>query len=47
LQQYEDAIKQYKAGKPVDFDELPCPPGNLSLLRLLVCGFLLLTESKT
>lgn len=31
LQQYADAIKQYKAGKPVDFDELPCPPGKLPL----------------
>lgn len=25
--QMEKAIKDYKAGKPVDFDELPCPPG--------------------
>ena len=32
VQQYEDAVKQYKAGKPVDFDELPCPPGKFSLL---------------
>jgi len=31
LQQYEDAIKLYKAGKSVDFDELPCPPGKLTL----------------
>ena len=40
LQQYEDAIKLYKAGKPVGFDELACPPGKLPLLccmRFLVC----------
>lgn len=28
LQQYEEAIKLYRAGKPVDFDELPTPPGQ-------------------
>ncbi|XP_077547146.1 lethal (2) giant discs 1 isoform X3 [Haemaphysalis longicornis] len=27
VKQYEDAIKLYKAGKPVDFEELPAPPG--------------------
>ncbi|KAH9492091.1 Coiled-coil and C2 domain-containing protein 1-like [Bulinus truncatus] len=27
VKQYEDAIKLYKAGKPVDFEELPVPPG--------------------
>ncbi|XP_023220187.1 coiled-coil and C2 domain-containing protein 1-like [Centruroides sculpturatus] len=27
VKQYEDAIKQYKAGKPVDFEELATPPG--------------------
>ncbi|XP_059170494.1 coiled-coil and C2 domain-containing protein 1-like [Physella acuta] len=27
VKQYEDAIKMYRAGKPVDFDELPVPPG--------------------
>lgn len=27
MKQYEDAIKKHKAGKPVDFDELPSPPG--------------------
>ncbi|ALC38618.1 l-2-gd1 [Drosophila busckii] len=27
VKQYEDAIKQYKAGKPVAYDELPVPPG--------------------
>lgn len=27
MKQYEDAIKKHKAGKPVDFDELPTPPG--------------------
>jgi hypothetical protein len=27
VQQYEDAIKMYRAGKPVDFNELPTPPG--------------------
>lgn len=25
--QYEDAIKDYRAKKPVNFDELPVPPG--------------------
>ncbi|XP_057313175.1 coiled-coil and C2 domain-containing protein 1-like isoform X1 [Hydractinia symbiolongicarpus] len=25
--QYQDAIRSYKAKKPVDFNELPCPPG--------------------
>jgi len=37
FQQYQDAIKQYKAGKPVDFDELPCPPGKLSLFCITMC----------
>ena len=27
IKQYEDAIKRYKAGKAVDYSELPCPPG--------------------
>ncbi|GAB6028780.1 hypothetical protein CHUAL_004595 [Chamberlinius hualienensis] len=27
VKQYEDAIKRYKSGKPIDFDELPTPPG--------------------
>lgn len=27
VKQYEDAIKQYKAGQPVVYDELPVPPG--------------------
>lgn len=27
VKQYEDAIKQYKAGKSVAYDELPVPPG--------------------
>lgn len=27
VKQYVDAIKLYQAGKPVDFDELPTPPG--------------------
>ncbi|CAN7975750.1 unnamed protein product, partial [Ixodes persulcatus] len=27
VKQYEDAIKLHKAGKPVDFEELPAPPG--------------------
>ena len=29
LQQYEGAIKSYRAGKPVDFEELPTPPGKI------------------
>ena len=28
VKQYQDAIKTYKAHKPVDYDDLPCPPGN-------------------
>lgn len=27
VKQYQDAIKLHKAGKPVDFEELPAPPG--------------------
>ena len=27
MQQYQDSIKNHKAGKPVAFDELPTPPG--------------------
>ncbi|XP_023175269.2 coiled-coil and C2 domain-containing protein 1-like isoform X2 [Drosophila hydei] len=27
VKQYEDAIKQYKAGRPVAYEELPVPPG--------------------
>ncbi|XP_033105258.1 coiled-coil and C2 domain-containing protein 1-like isoform X2 [Anneissia japonica] len=27
IKQYEDAIKKEKAGKPVDYEELPAPPG--------------------
>eukprot|EP00111_Clytia_hemisphaerica_P000361 TCONS_00000971-protein len=27
VKQFEAAIKDYKANKPVDFNELPCPPG--------------------
>ena len=45
LQQYEDAIKLYKAGKPVDFDELPCPPGKLPLFYYLF--LLLYVEHQT
>ena len=27
MQQYQDAIKNHKAGRPVAFEELPTPPG--------------------
>ncbi|XP_063606025.1 coiled-coil and C2 domain-containing protein 1-like isoform X2 [Penaeus indicus] len=27
MKQFQDAIKCHKAGRPVPFDELPCPPG--------------------
>lgn len=27
VKQYEGAIRDLKTGKPVDFDDLPCPPG--------------------
>ncbi|RUS89573.1 hypothetical protein EGW08_002691 [Elysia chlorotica] len=30
VKQYEDAIKMHRAGKPVDFEELPTPPGELA-----------------
>lgn len=29
MKQFQDAIKYHKAGKPVPFDELPCPPGKM------------------
>lgn len=29
LQQYQSAIRAHKAGKAVDFDELPVPPGEI------------------
>lgn len=32
LQQYQDAIKAHKAGRPVNLAELPVPPGNACLL---------------
>lgn len=28
LQQYQSAIRAHKAGRAVDFDELPVPPGE-------------------
>lgn len=28
LQQYQDSIKCHKAGKPVDYEDLPAPPGR-------------------
>ena len=28
MKQYEDAIKKHKAGKPVDYEDLPTPPGK-------------------
>lgn len=31
LQQYQSAIRAHKAGKAVDFDELPVPPGEILL----------------
>ena len=27
VKQYKDAIRSHKAGRPVNFDELPVPPG--------------------
>ena len=27
MQQYQDAVKNHKAGRPVAFEELPTPPG--------------------
>lgn len=29
LQQYQSAIRSYKAGKVVNFEELPIPPGEI------------------
>ena len=31
VKQYQDAIRLYKAGKPVPVDELPTPPGTAVL----------------
>ena len=36
LQMYEKAIKDLKAGLPVDFDELPVPPGKLVASKCLL-----------
>ena len=44
LQQYEGAIKSYRAGKPVDFEELPTPPGKI-LVGLLKSWILILHSS--
>lgn len=35
MKQFQDAIKCHKAGKPVPFDELPCPPGKMVSSPLL------------
>lgn len=34
LQQYQSAIRAHKAGKDVNFDELPVPPGQLIFFPL-------------
>jgi len=34
LQQYQSAIRAHKAGKAVDFDELPVPPGENRILNI-------------
>lgn len=31
LQQYQDAIKAHKAGRPVNLSDLPVPPGKLTM----------------
>lgn len=31
MQQYQDAIKNHKAGRPVAFEELPTPPGYAAI----------------
>lgn len=33
LQQYQSAIRSHKAGKAVDFDELPVPPGEIRVFK--------------
>lgn len=33
LQQYQSAIRAYKAGKTVNFEELPIPPGEAFLIK--------------
>lgn len=35
VKQYERAIKDYRSGKQVDFDELPAPPG-ICLFELMI-----------
>ena len=35
VKQYQDAIKLNKLGKPVPFDELPDPPGNMLSIKII------------
>lgn len=37
LQQYQSAIRAHKAGRAVDLDELPVPPGEVLLCFMCVC----------
>lgn len=39
VKQVETAIKDHKAGKPVDFDLIPCPPGLF--FKLVFCLLLI------
>lgn len=36
LQQYQSAIRAHKAGKEVNFEELPVPPGEIFFLWFII-----------
>ncbi len=42
VKQVEGAIKDYKAGKPVDFDSIPCPPGLYLTVRTVCSSSILM-----
>lgn len=56
LQQYQDAIRAHKAGRPVNLADLPVPPGNFLQvcftmtctlqLQKVVCEFLRVRFSR-
>ena len=48
VKQYQEAIKAYKANKPVDYDDLPCPPGiqAVSCCSCTLCRLVLLTDHE-
>ena len=42
VKQYETAIKDHKSGKPVPYEELPCPPGLIFVYILFIEFFLII-----